>query len=137
MVKLKNPSRPPRPGRLSCILKRVSKPRDGGTERRSQHKHDGRSAGAPAGAAERRDPARDPPPRGRFVSFRGEAALGLFTLVRRMQARIAGKVAQQTAAADAQADTEADGGPPARPVDAVRGHWGLTMLPSSVNLWVH
>ena len=54
-----------------------------------------------------------------------------------MQARIAGKVAQQTAAADAQADTEADGGPPARPVDAVRGHWGLTMLPSSVNLWVH
>ena len=56
--------------------------------------------------------------------FRGEADLGLFTLVRRMQAGIAGKVSQQTAAADAQADAEADGWPPARPVDAVRGHLG-------------
>ena len=42
----------------------------------------------------------------------------------RSSAGIAGKVAQQTAAADAQADAEANRRPPARPVDAARGHLG-------------
>jgi hypothetical protein len=87
----------------------------------NQHKHDGQSAGAPSDVAQRRDPARGPPPRGP-KRFRGEA--DLVTLVRRVQAGIAGKVAQQTAAADAQADAEANGRPPARPVDAARGHLG-------------
>ena len=85
------------------------------------HKHDGQSAGAPSDVAQRRDPARGPPPRGP-KRFRGEA--DLVTLVRRVQAGIAGKVAQQTAAADAQADAEANGCPPARPFDAARGHLG-------------
>ena len=83
--------------------------------------NDGRCAGEPAGVAQRRDPARGPPPRGP-KRFRGEA--DLVTLVRRVQAGIAGKVAQQTAAADAQADAEANRRPPARPVDAARGHLG-------------
>ena len=74
----------------------------------NQHKHDGQSAGAPSDVAQRRDPARGPPPRGP-KRFRGEA--DLVTLVRRVQAGIAGKVAQQTAAADAQADAEANGRP--------------------------
>ena len=83
--------------------------------------NDGWCAGEPAGVAQRRDPARGPPPRGP-KRFRGEE--DLVTLVRRVQAGIAGKVAQQTAAADAQADAEANGCPPARPFDAARGHLG-------------
>ena len=72
----------------------MARKRDSGAA--EQHK-DGRFAGAPAGVAQRRDPARGSPPCGR-KRFRGEA----------------GKVAQQTAAADAQADAEADGRPLAR-----------------------
>ena len=54
----------------------------------NQHKHDGQSAGAPADVAQRRDPARGPPPRGP-KRFRGEADPGLVTLVRWVQAGIA------------------------------------------------
>ena len=64
MVKLKNiqPSRPHHHAPVAChAYWGGAKPRDGGTERQSQHKHDGRSADAPAGAAQCRDPARAPP----------------------------------------------------------------------------
>ena len=54
----------------------------------NHHKHDGQSSGAPADVAQRRDPARGPPPRGP-KRFRGEADPGLVTLVRWVQAGIA------------------------------------------------